>query len=73
VEKMGETWWKTGEPDLVPYFTSVMAKKPDAFIVCGGGATMANSLKACKTTGFSRRYQFSCTLPQTMPFSNHSV
>jgi len=51
VEKMKETWWKTGEPDLVPYFTSVMAAKPDAFIVCGGGQTMTNSLKACKTTG----------------------
>ena len=55
VEKMGETWWKTGEPDLVPYFTSVMAKKPDAFIVCGGGATMTNSLKACKTTGIHQK------------------
>jgi branched-chain amino acid transport system substrate-binding protein len=51
VEKIGETWWKTGEPDLVPYFTSIMAAKPDAFIVCGGGYTMANSLKTCKTTG----------------------
>ncbi len=51
VQKMGETWWKTGEPDLIPYFTSVMAAKPDAFIVCGGGQTMTNSLKACKTTG----------------------
>jgi branched-chain amino acid transport system substrate-binding protein len=51
VEKIGETWWKTGEPDLIPYFTSVMAAKPDAFIVCGGGQTMTNSLKACKTTG----------------------
>jgi branched-chain amino acid transport system substrate-binding protein len=51
VLKAGETWWKTGEPDLIPYFTSVMAAKPDALIVCGGGATMANSLKACKTTG----------------------
>jgi branched-chain amino acid transport system substrate-binding protein len=28
-----------------------MAAKPDAFIVCGGGQTMTNSLKACKTTG----------------------
>ncbi|MDP2972375.1 MAG: ABC transporter substrate-binding protein [Deltaproteobacteria bacterium] len=55
VEKMGETWWKTGEPDLVPYFTSVMAAKPDAFIVCGGGATMTNSLKACKTTGIHEK------------------
>ncbi len=51
VQKIGETWWKTGEPDLIPYFTSIMAAKPDALIICGGGMTMANSLKACKTTG----------------------
>ena len=55
VTKVGETWWKTGEPDLVPYFTSGMVTKPDAFIVCGGGATMANSLKACKTTGIHEK------------------
>jgi len=55
VEKIGETWWKTGEPDLIPYFTSVMAAKPDAFIVCGGGQTMTNSLKACKTTGIHEK------------------
>jgi branched-chain amino acid transport system substrate-binding protein len=55
VEKMNETWWKTGEPDLIPYFTSVMTAKPDAFIVCGGGATMTNSLKACKTTGIHEK------------------
>jgi branched-chain amino acid transport system substrate-binding protein len=55
VEKIGETWWKTGEPDLVPYFTSIMAAKPDAFIVCGGGMTMTNSLKACKTTGIHEK------------------
>ncbi|MFB3886829.1 MAG: ABC transporter substrate-binding protein [Thermodesulfobacteriota bacterium] len=55
VEKVGETWWKTGEPDLVPYFTSVMAAKPDAFIVCGGGQTMTNSLKTCKTTGIHEK------------------
>ncbi len=55
VEKIGETWWKTGEPDLVPYFTSVMSAKPDAFIVCGGGQTMTNSLKTCKTTGIHEK------------------
>jgi branched-chain amino acid transport system substrate-binding protein len=55
VEKIGETWWKTGEPDLIPYFTSIMAAKPDAFIVCGGGQTMTNSLKACKTTGIHEK------------------
>jgi branched-chain amino acid transport system substrate-binding protein len=55
VEKIGETWWKTGEPDLIPYFTSIMSAKPDAFIVCGGGQTMTNSLKACKTTGIHEK------------------
>jgi branched-chain amino acid transport system substrate-binding protein len=55
VEKIGETWWKTGEPDLIPYFTSIMTAKPDAFIVCGGGQTMTNSLKACKTTGIHEK------------------
>jgi len=55
VELIGQSWWKTGEPDLVPYFTSVMGAKPDAFIVCGGGATMTNSLKACKTTGIHKK------------------
>lgn len=55
VVKAGETWWKTGEPDLIPYFTSVMAAKPDAFVVCGGGQTMTNSLKACKTTGIHEK------------------
>ena len=55
VEKIGETWWKTGEPDLIPYFTSVIGAKPDAFIVCGGGQTMTNSLKACKTTGIHEK------------------
>ncbi|MGD0916840.1 MAG: ABC transporter substrate-binding protein [Thermodesulfobacteriota bacterium] len=55
VEKIGETWWKTGEPDLVPYYTSIMAAKPDAFVVCGGGATMTNSLKACKITGIHEK------------------
>src|SRR4030066_2282096 len=29
VEKMKETWWKTGGPDLLPSFTSVMTAKPD--------------------------------------------
>ncbi len=24
VEKIGESWWKIGEPDLVPYFTSII-------------------------------------------------
>jgi len=55
VELIGQSWWKVGEPDLVPYLTSILAAKPDAVIVCGGGATMTNSLKACKATGFHEK------------------
>ena len=55
VELIGQSWWKVGEPDLVPYFTSILAAKPDAVIICGGGATMTNSLKVCKATGFHEK------------------
>jgi branched-chain amino acid transport system substrate-binding protein len=54
-ELIGQSWWKIGEPDLVPYLTSILSAKPDAVIVCGGGATMTNSLKACKATGFHEK------------------
>jgi branched-chain amino acid transport system substrate-binding protein len=57
VELIGESWWKTGEPDLVPYFTAIMAAEPDVVIVCGGGATMTNSLKVCKATGLHEKVQ----------------
>ncbi|PIP36891.1 MAG: hypothetical protein COS92_08255 [Desulfobacterales bacterium CG07_land_8_20_14_0_80_52_14] len=40
-----------GEPDLVPYLTSIMGAKPDAVIFCTGGASMTNALKALKATG----------------------
>ncbi|MEW5909496.1 MAG: ABC transporter substrate-binding protein [Thermodesulfobacteriota bacterium] len=55
VEKVGESWWKVGEPDLVPYLTSIMGAKPDAVIFCTGGASMTNALKALKTTGMASK------------------
>jgi branched-chain amino acid transport system substrate-binding protein len=55
VEKIGESWWKVGEPDLVPYFTSIIGAKPDAVIFCTGGASMANCLKAIKSTGMNQK------------------
>jgi branched-chain amino acid transport system substrate-binding protein len=55
VEKVGESWWKIGEPDLVPYYTSIMAAKPDAVILCTGGASMTNALKALKSTGMAAK------------------
>jgi branched-chain amino acid transport system substrate-binding protein len=55
VQKIGESWWKIGEPDLVPYLTSIMAAKPDAVIFATGGASMANCLKALKATGLAAK------------------
>ncbi|MFQ5594715.1 MAG: ABC transporter substrate-binding protein [Anaerolineae bacterium] len=53
VEKVDESWWKVGEPDLIPYFTAIQGAKPDAIIFAPGGASMANVMKAIKTTGIS--------------------
>ncbi len=53
VEMIGESWWKVGEPDLVPYLTAIMTAKPDAVIFCTGGASMTNVMKAIKSTGMS--------------------
>ena len=55
VEVIGKTWWKLGEPDLIPYFTSIQAANPDAIHFCTGGASMANVLKTIKTTGISQK------------------
>jgi len=56
VEKIGETWWKVGEPDLVPYITAIMAAKPDAVIFATGGASMVNVMKTAKVTGMSEKF-----------------
>ncbi|MFQ6079716.1 MAG: ABC transporter substrate-binding protein [Thermodesulfobacteriota bacterium] len=55
VEKIGESWWKVGEPDLVPYITAIMAAKPDAVIFASGGASMVNVMKTAKVTGMSEK------------------
>ncbi len=53
VTLLGESWWKVGEPDLVPYITAIMAAKPDAVIFASGGASMVNVMKTTKATGMS--------------------
>ncbi|HSR10464.1 MAG TPA: ABC transporter substrate-binding protein, partial [Thermodesulfobacteriota bacterium] len=55
VELIGQSWWKVGEPDLVPYLTAIVAAKPDAVIFASGGASMTNVLKLIKTTGMSEK------------------
>jgi branched-chain amino acid transport system substrate-binding protein len=55
VEKIGESWWKVGEPDLVPYITAIVGAKPDAVIFCTGGRSMTNVMKAVKATGMAEK------------------
>jgi len=55
VELIGQSWWKVGEPDLVPYITAIIAAKPDAVIFAAGGASMVNVMKTTKATGMSQR------------------
>ena len=55
VELIGKSWWKPGEPDLIPYITSILAAKPDAVIFCTGGRSMTNIMKAIKATGMAQK------------------
>jgi branched-chain amino acid transport system substrate-binding protein len=55
VELIGKTWWKLGEPDLVPYITSILAAKPDAVIFATGGGSMVNVMKTIKATGMNEK------------------
>jgi branched-chain amino acid transport system substrate-binding protein len=57
VKNIGQSWWKVGEPDLIPYITAILAAKPDAVIFCTGGASMTNMMKAVKATGMSEKVQ----------------
>ena len=55
VKLIGQSWWKVGEPDLVPYFTAILSAKPDAVIFATGGASMVNAMKTANTTGLSKK------------------
>ena len=55
VKMIGKSWWKPGEPDLVPYITSILGAKPDAVIFCTGGRSMTNIMKAVKATGMAEK------------------
>ncbi len=55
VKMIGKSWWKPGEPDLVPYITAILTAKPDAVIFCTGGRSMTNIMKAVKATGMAEK------------------
>jgi branched-chain amino acid transport system substrate-binding protein len=57
VELIGQSWWKVGEPDLVPYLTAILSAKPDAVIFATGGGSMVNAMKTATTTGLSDKAQ----------------
>jgi branched-chain amino acid transport system substrate-binding protein len=57
VKLIGQSWWKVGEPDLVPYLTAILSAKPDAVIFATGGASMVNAMKTANTTGLSAKAQ----------------
>ena len=48
---LGQTWWKVGETDFVPYITQIMAAKPDYIILGNSGASVIGFQKAAKQTG----------------------
>jgi branched-chain amino acid transport system substrate-binding protein len=50
---LGQTWWRTGEPDLVPYLTQIQQARPQAVFFGTGGAGMANVLRTMKVIGFN--------------------
>lgn len=56
-ELIGKTWWKVGEPDLMPYITAIMSAKPDAVVFGSGGSSMTNVMKAIKATGMAEKVQ----------------
>jgi branched-chain amino acid transport system substrate-binding protein len=55
VKMIGKSWWKPGEPDLIPYITAILTAKPDAVIFCTGGRSMTNIMKAVKATGMAEK------------------
>ena len=58
VQLMGQTWWKVGEPDFVPYITAIRSAKPDMLILCTGGVGNIPFLKASRATGFAKVIPF---------------
>jgi branched-chain amino acid transport system substrate-binding protein len=52
---LGQTWWKVGETDFVPYITQIMAAKPDYIILGNSGASVIGFQKAAKATGLNEK------------------
>ncbi len=51
VQLVGQSWWKVGDPDLIPYMTQILAAKPDFLISATGAASVTTFQKAAQATG----------------------
>ncbi len=55
VSLLGQSWWKVGETDFVPYITAILAAKPDAVLQATGAADTIPFLKTVKATGMHEK------------------
>jgi branched-chain amino acid transport system substrate-binding protein len=57
VQLLGESWWKLGEPDFMPYITAILPAKPDCLIVATGGRDCVPFLKTAKSSDLNDKLQ----------------
>ncbi|HME45305.1 MAG TPA: ABC transporter substrate-binding protein [Syntrophorhabdales bacterium] len=55
VQLAGQSWWKVGESDIVPYLTAILQAKPDCIIGATGGAGNVNFMKSVKAMGLNQK------------------
>ncbi|MCX5855874.1 MAG: ABC transporter substrate-binding protein, partial [Deltaproteobacteria bacterium] len=55
VQLLGQTWWKVGETDFVPYITHIVSAKPEVLIMGSAGSGVISFQKAAKASGFSEK------------------
>ncbi|HME43535.1 MAG TPA: ABC transporter substrate-binding protein [Syntrophorhabdales bacterium] len=55
---LGQTWWRMGETDFIPYITAIMSAKPDFLIMGSGGSGIIGFQKAAKATGMNDKIPF---------------
>ena len=58
VQLLGQTWWKLGETDFLPYIAQIIAAKTDFAIICSSGGGLTDFQKAASATGFNKKVPF---------------
>ncbi len=55
---LGQSWWKMGETDFIPYITQILAAKPDFIIAAMAATSVAGFQKAAKATGLAGKIPY---------------